>query len=51
VFTYPPAARDTAEEKVLRHQASKRAPAEAVLGGDKSLIASLSREDLELLLS
>ncbi len=37
---------------VLRpFQASKRELAEAILGEDKGLIASLSREDLELLVS
>jgi len=51
VFTIRLVARDTVEEKVLQLQASKRAVAEAILGEDKSLIASLSREDLELLLS
>ncbi|HLG43335.1 MAG TPA: C-terminal helicase domain-containing protein, partial [Planctomycetota bacterium] len=51
VFTYRLVARDTVEEKVLQLQASKRELAEAILGEDKGMIASLSREDLELLLS
>jgi SNF2 family DNA or RNA helicase len=42
----------TVEERVLELQASKRALAEAVLSGDdKTLLESLTREDLEMLLS
>jgi SNF2 family DNA or RNA helicase len=50
VFAYRLIARDTVEEKVLELQRSKRGLAEAILGGDHSLIRDLSREDLELLL-
>jgi superfamily II DNA or RNA helicase len=51
VFAYRLVARDTVEEKILELQASKRALADAIIRADESLIAGLSREDLELLLS
>jgi hypothetical protein len=51
VFAYRLIARDTVEEKVLELQKSKRDLADAILGGDNSLIRDLKREDLELLLS
>ena len=51
VFAYRLIARGTVEEKVLALQESKRALADAILGGDGSLITELKREDLELLLS
>ena len=41
----------TGYQKVLELQAHKRGLADALLGGDKSLIGDLKREDLELLLS
>jgi SNF2 family DNA or RNA helicase len=44
-------ARNTVEDKILELQASKRALADAIIQADESLIAGLSREDLELLLS
>jgi SNF2 family DNA or RNA helicase len=44
-------ARDTGEEKVLELQATKRELADAIINADNSLIRSLGREDLELLLS
>jgi len=44
-------ARDTVEERILELQAGKRELADAILQTDGSLIANLSREDLELLLS
>lgn len=43
-------ARDTIESKILQLQASKRALADAVLTEDKGGIASIGREELELLL-
>jgi len=43
-------ARDTIEEKILQLQASKRALADAVLTADKGVMASIGREELELLL-
>jgi SNF2 family DNA or RNA helicase len=51
VFAYRLVARDTVEEKVLELQQSKRALADAVLRADRSLLADLTREDLQLLLS
>ncbi len=51
VFAYRLIARDTVEEKILALQATKRDLAEAILTEDNSLIRTLSREDLELLLS
>jgi superfamily II DNA or RNA helicase len=51
VFACRIVARDTVEEKILQFQQSKRALADAVIQADGSLIAGLSREDLELLLS
>jgi superfamily II DNA or RNA helicase len=51
VFAYRLVARDTVEEKILELQAGKRALADAIVQADQSVIAKLSREDLELLLS
>jgi superfamily II DNA or RNA helicase len=51
VFAYRLVARDTVEEKILELQAGKRALADAIVQADESLMASLSREDLALLLS
>jgi len=51
VFAYRLIARDTVEEKVLELQKSKRAMADAILGGSTSLISDLGREEIELLLS
>jgi superfamily II DNA or RNA helicase len=51
VFAYRLVARDTVEEKILELQAGKRALADAIIQADQSVMASLSREDLELLLS
>jgi superfamily II DNA or RNA helicase len=51
VFAYRLIARGTVEEKVLALQQTKRELADAILGGDGSLITDLKREDLELLLS
>ncbi len=51
VFASRIVARDTVEEKILELQATKRNLADAVIEADKSLLAGLSREDLELLLS
>jgi len=50
VFASRLIARDTVEEKVLELQQSKRDLAEAIVGGDSSLIARIRREDLEVLL-
>ncbi|MFN0119687.1 MAG: SNF2-related protein [Blastocatellia bacterium] len=51
VFAYRLIARDTVEEKVLELQKTKRDLADAIINADNSLIRSLQREDLELLLS
>ncbi|MES1255964.1 MAG: DEAD/DEAH box helicase, partial [Acidobacteriota bacterium] len=51
VFAYRLIARDTVEERVLELQQGKRKLADAILTADNSLIRSLKREDLELLLS
>jgi superfamily II DNA or RNA helicase len=51
VFAYRLVARDTVEEKILELQEGKRALADAIVQADQSLVANLSREDLELLLS
>jgi SNF2 family DNA or RNA helicase len=51
VFAYRLIARDTVEEKILELQQTKRSLADAIIGADNSLIRSLTREDLELLLS
>jgi superfamily II DNA or RNA helicase len=50
VFASRLIARDTVEEKVLELQQSKRDLADAIIGGDSSLIARIRREDLEVLL-
>lgn len=44
-------AKDTVEEKVLALQQSKRSLADAIITADNSLLKSIAREDLELLLS
>jgi superfamily II DNA or RNA helicase len=51
VFAYRLIAKDTVEEKVLELQKNKRALADAIVGGDSTLMRDLKREDLELLLS
>ncbi|CAN5402859.1 hypothetical protein BH09PLA1_BH09PLA1_09350 [soil metagenome] len=51
VFAYRLIARDTVEEKVLQLQQTKRDLADAIITADNSLISSLGREELELLLS
>ncbi len=50
VTAYRLIARDTVEEKVLLLQKEKRALVDAVLGGNESLLAGLTREDLAALL-
>ena len=51
VFAYRLIARDTVEEKVLALQETKRDLADAIITADNSLVRTLRREDLELLLS
>jgi len=51
VFAYRLIAKDTVEEKVLELQKAKRALADAIITADNSLITSMGREELEMLLS
>lgn len=51
VFAYRLITRNTIEEKVLELQSAKRDLADAIVGGDGSLIQRLTRDDLELLLA
>jgi hypothetical protein len=51
VFAYRLIARGTVEEKVLELQKTKRELADAIINADNSLIRSLDRKDLDLLLS
>jgi superfamily II DNA or RNA helicase len=51
VFAYRLIARDTVEEKILELQRHKRELADAIVGADGSPLRSLTREDLERLLS
>ena len=51
VFAYRLIARDTVEERILELQRQKRDLAEAIITADHSVIASLTREELELLLA
>lgn len=50
VFAYRLIAKDTVEQKILELQAEKRELADALLGGDERPLASLTREDFDLLL-
>ncbi len=51
VFAYRLIARDTVEEKILALQDKKRELAESIVRADQSVIAGLTPEDVELLLS
>ncbi|MCY2927640.1 MAG: DEAD/DEAH box helicase [Planctomycetota bacterium] len=51
VFAYRLIASDTVEQHVLKLQQTKRALADAIINADNSLIRTLGREDLELLLT
>jgi SNF2 family DNA or RNA helicase len=51
VFAYRLIAKDTVEERVLQLQQQKRSLADAILTADESVLRTLRREDLELLLS
>jgi superfamily II DNA or RNA helicase len=51
VFAYRLIARDTVEDKILELQRHKRELADAIVGADASPLRSLTREDLERLLS
>ena len=51
VFAYRMVCQDTVEQRIVDLQNRKRKLAEAIVGGDDSLLRNLSREDLEKLLS
>jgi SNF2 family DNA or RNA helicase len=51
VFAYRLIARDTVEEKVMQLQERKRRLADEILTAENSSLSSLSRDDLEILLS
>jgi superfamily II DNA or RNA helicase len=51
VFAYRLICRDTVEQKILELQQKKRDLADAILGGDSRIIQTLTRDDLEFLLS
>ena len=51
VFAYRLIARDTVEEKIVALQDRKRELAESIVRADESMIAGLTAEDVELLLS
>ena len=51
VFAYRLIAKDTVEDKVLELQETKRELAASIIAADESLIRTLTREDLELLLT
>jgi SNF2 family DNA or RNA helicase len=51
VFAYRLICEETVEQRVVELQQAKRDLAEAVVGGEENLLKSLSREDLEQLLS
>ena len=51
VFAYRLIARDTVEEKIVELQQTKRNLADAILTESNSVIRTIRREDLELLLS
>jgi superfamily II DNA or RNA helicase len=51
VFAYRLICRETVEQKILELQRKKRDLADAILGGDSRLLPTLSRDDLEFLLS
>jgi superfamily II DNA or RNA helicase len=51
VFAYRLIAKDTVEERVLELQQRKRELADAIITADNSIVRTLQREDLEVLLS
>jgi SNF2 family DNA or RNA helicase len=50
VFAYRLVAQDTVEEKILQLQERKRDLANAIITDDKSLLQSLTADDLQILL-
>ena len=51
VFAYRLVCKDTVEERILELQKTKRELADSIIAADNNLIRSLTREDLDLLLS
>ena len=51
VFAYRLIARDTVEEKIVALQDRKRDLADSIVRADEGIVASLTPEDVELLLS
>ena len=51
VFAYRIVARDTVEERILELQQKKKKLADSIITADNSLIRTLTRKDLELLLA
>jgi len=51
VFAYRLICEDTVEQRVIELQQAKRDLAEAIVGGEENLLQTLSRDDLEQLLS
>jgi SNF2 family DNA or RNA helicase len=51
VFAYRLVAKDTVEERILELQDKKRELADSIIKADGNLIRTLTREDLELLLT
>ena len=51
VFAYRMICEDTVEQRIVELQARKRKLADAIVGGEQNLLQSLTRGDLEQLLS
>jgi SNF2 family DNA or RNA helicase len=51
VFAYRLICEDTVEQRIADLQEKKKRLADAIVGGQESLLSTLSREDLEQLLS
>ena len=51
VFAYRMICEDTVEQRIIELQARKRKLADAIVGGEQNLLQSLTRDDLEQLLS
>ena len=51
VFAYRMICQDTIEQRIAELQEKKKKLADAIIGGEKSLLSSLTRDDLERLLS
>lgn len=51
VFAYRLICKNTVEEKIAELQAKKRDLAQAIIGGEENVLRTLTREDLEMLLS